>query len=203
MQQGDLLIWGVICQAIEMMIYCETIKEREGKMPDHFKFWIEFFKDYFPMPFILIILINIALWQFHKAWHLPPVMAHLIGYIVFNIVLFTVLQLWDNYVNKKRKKEKGYCASDIFPGIWRNTYKHESEKAYQTFRIVFKNQYHIFNEINKKWDFGFIIDDVEIDGNKIMFSKFETDLLNEKISTKLFDYNELQRESKNIITGFR
>jgi hypothetical protein len=58
------------------------------------------------MPVILLIIIDIALWKFHQAWHLPsPAIKHIGFYVILNIVLFGILIVWDIYIRGKQKRK--------------------------------------------------------------------------------------------------
>jgi hypothetical protein len=71
------------------------------------KDYVDLLKGYLPTPVILLILIDIALWKYHNAWHLPsPVLRHASFYIVINFIFFILLILWDQYVKGRTKRRE-------------------------------------------------------------------------------------------------
>jgi hypothetical protein len=74
---------------------------------EQYKGYLDLLKGYLPMPILLLVLIDTALWKFHKAWHLPsPVLKNIGFYIIINICLFILLIIWDQYVKGKSKRKE-------------------------------------------------------------------------------------------------
>jgi hypothetical protein len=66
----------------------------------------DFVKGYFPMPIILLLLVDVALWRYHKAWCLyDPVIDHIVFYIMLNVSILAILVIWDRYVKSKMLKK--------------------------------------------------------------------------------------------------